>query len=108
MISTFRVEAGGEAVGERGRPQTRRLQQTRHRHFLKLQGRNVQKSTNKKCDIFLRNPILFFSSTDSAPLLGPDHVFETMALEIEALLEKVPNHPAEELKMQQFIVTFNF
>lgn len=39
--------------------------------------------------------LFIFSSSDSAPLLGPDHVFETMALEIEALLEKVRSHPTE-------------
>ncbi|XP_065334057.1 Golgi SNAP receptor complex member 1 [Cloeon dipterum] len=31
------------------------------------------------------------SSADKAPLLGPDHVFETMALEIESMLEKLTN-----------------
>jgi len=63
---------------------------------------NFKAETYKKAQIkitrFLRNSNLFLSSSDSAPLLGPDHVFETMALEIEALLEKVANQPAEELK----------
>ncbi|XP_059490090.1 Golgi SNAP receptor complex member 1 isoform X2 [Neocloeon triangulifer] len=31
------------------------------------------------------------SDSDNAPLLGPDHVFESMALEIESLLEKLSN-----------------
>jgi golgi SNAP receptor complex member 1 len=73
---------------------------------------NFKAETYKKAQIktrFLRNSNLFFSSSDSAPLLGPDHVFETMALEIEALLEKVPNQPAEELKNAKiYCIKFNF